>query len=76
MTQLLEEAIKEIQLLPEDQQDVLAHRILARLEEDRCKEARLLADLDEGLAQLDAGQHSEWDKEAFLKEAERRGTPR
>jgi hypothetical protein len=72
MTQLLQKAIDRLKTLPDERQDMLAQRILARVEEEQRREAELLADLDEGIAQLDAGQVSEWDKEAFLKEVKRR----
>lgn len=72
MTQLLQKAIDRLKTLPDERQDHLAQRILARIEEEQRKEAELLADLDEGLEQLDAGQVSEWDKATFLKEAKSR----
>ena len=76
MTEMMQQAIDRLQALPEDRQDLFAHRILARIEEEQRKEAALLADLDKGLADLDEGRASAWDKAAFLKEAQSRGASR
>ena len=72
MTQLLEKAIEEMQTLPEERQEMLAHRILVHVEEERRKEAALLADLDAGLAQLDRGEAGPVD----FEDIKRRGRER
>lgn len=72
MTELLKEAWSRLQTLPDDQQDELAHRILLRIDEEQRKETALLADLDDGLADLDGGRVVEWNIDVFLREAERR----
>lgn len=76
MTEMMQQAIDRLKALPSDRQDLFAHRILARIEEEQRKEEALLADLDEGLADLDEGRTSEWDKEAFLEEVESEATNR
>ena len=73
MTELLQQAIESLRSLPDERQDLLAHRILARIEEEQRKEASLLADLDAGLRELDAGKSSPWNRDDFLQEVARRG---
>ncbi|MEM1042912.1 MAG: hypothetical protein AAGI91_09810 [Bacteroidota bacterium] len=72
MTQILKQAIEEIATLPEDRQEMLAHRILVHVEEERRKEADLLAALDVGLNQLDRGESGPVD----FEEVKRRGRER
>ena len=55
MTQLLQEAIEQLRTLPEDRQEMLAERLLARIEHERRMEAELLADIDEGIAAAERG---------------------
>jgi predicted transcriptional regulator len=59
MTQLAERAIKRLQSLPDEQQDRLAERLLARIEEEHQREVRLLDDIDEGIAAAERGDVSD-----------------
>lgn len=67
MTEMLQQAIDRLQNLPEDRQNLFAHRILARLEEEQRKEADFLAALDKGLHQLNRGESSPLDMEEVIR---------
>lgn len=54
MTELLQQAIAQIQQLPHDQQDAIAARFLAELEDERKWEARFAATTDEQWDQMAA----------------------
>ena len=63
MVKMLELAISKAAALPEEQQEALGRDLLRRID----AMAELRADIEEGLAQLNAGLGRELDLDAFLK---------
>jgi hypothetical protein len=63
MGKMLELAISKAATLPEEQQEALGRDLLRRID----AMAELRADIEEGLAQLNAGLGRELDLDAFLK---------
>jgi len=54
VTELLQQAIAQIQKLPPDQQDAIASRFLAELQDEQNWEARFIATTDDQWDQMDA----------------------
>ena len=54
MTELLQQAIAQIQKLPPDQQDAIASRFLAELQDEQNWEARFIATTDDQWDQMAA----------------------
>ena len=54
MTELLQQAISQIQKLPPDQQDVIAARFMAELQDEQKWEARFAATTDDQWDQMAA----------------------
>ncbi len=54
MTELLQQAIAQIQKLPPDQQDAIASRFLAELQDEQKWEARFVATTDDQWDQMAA----------------------
>ncbi|NEQ68305.1 MAG: hypothetical protein F6K21_22950 [Symploca sp. SIO2D2] len=54
MTELLQQAIAQIQKLPSDQQDAIASRLLAELQDEQKWEARFAATTDDQWDQMAA----------------------
>jgi hypothetical protein len=59
MTELLQQAIAQIQKLPPDQQDAIASRLLAELQDEQKWEARFAATTDDQWDQMAAMVHQE-----------------
>ena len=64
MTKVLEQAIAEVESLPEADQEQIGRELLSHVEKLR----RLRAVLDKGIASLDAGMGSPLDIEEFIKD--------
>jgi hypothetical protein len=64
MTKLLEKAIAEVERLSEADQEQIGRELLSHVEKLR----RLRAELDKGIASLDAGTGAALDVEQFIKD--------
>ena len=62
MNRVVDKAIEEIASLPEEDQETIGRGLLSHIEKLR----RLRAEIDEGIASLDAGEGQELDIEAFV----------
>ena len=68
MNKMVEKAVGELSTLPEQVQDQLAAELLRKVEKWRA----LKADIDEGIADLEAGNAREIDMEDFIRRARAR----
>jgi hypothetical protein len=64
MTKVLEQAIAEVERLPEADREKIGRQLLSHVEKLR----RLRAELDRGIASLDAGKGQPLDIEDFIAE--------
>ena len=72
MVKVLEQAIAEVTSLPDADQEQIGRNLLSHVEKLR----RLRAEIDKGIASLDAGEGSPLDIEEFIRQSkERHGRP-
>jgi hypothetical protein len=67
MAKILEQAITEVEALPETDQEQIGRRLLSHVEKLR----ELRAEIDKGINSLDAGKGEQLDDELFLEEMNR-----
>jgi hypothetical protein len=67
MVKILEQAITEVEMLPETDQEQIGRRLLSHVEKLR----ELRGEIDKGISSLDAGEGKQLDIELFLEEMNR-----